>query len=246
MKDDDFEFSHTKVIMRRSGHQFYATIKARPRRKEDIDTSKLKICPIPRAHIYPVFLTQAPNSISIDTFLKTPNLMSYANSRNLTEISSLFMHEAQMCERMKRSPHPNVAKYFGCHLDQYGLITGLCFKRYQKTLHQMVKAREVFDQLKCLSDIKAGIEHLHSLGIIHCDINPHNVMLDVSTFVITDFDSCTMEGDELGAKAGTDGWTSDDFEFAHRENDWFGLEKIKEFLSPMKTPKSDLKGEAAS
>ena len=85
-----------------------------------------------------------------------------------------------------------------------------------------------------MDDIRAGIKHLHSLGMIHCDINPHNVFADVEDFVIGDFDSCTLEGDELGAKAGTDGWTSDDFVLAQRENDWFGFAKIEQFLFPPK------------
>jgi serine/threonine protein kinase len=68
----------------------------------------------------------------------------------------------------------------------------------------MAEVWEVFDYPKCLSDIRAGIEHLHNLGIIHRKINPHNVMLDGSTFVIMDFDLCTLKGDELIAKARTD------------------------------------------
>lgn len=235
--DDDLEFSHTKIIMQRNGQLFYATTRARVKRKDEIDTSKLEIHPILQAHVYPILPTQAPNSLSLDIFIKRPSMISYADSKSLTEISSLFMHEAQMCERIKKSPHPNIAKYFGCHVDERGIITGLCFKRYNKTLHQMVKAGETFDRPKCLSSIKAGIKHLHSLGIIHCDINPHNVFSDKSTFVIGDFDSCTLEGDELGMKAGTDGWTNDDFELAQRENDWFGFEKIEAFLFRTKNPK---------
>jgi serine/threonine protein kinase len=144
------------------------------------------------------------------------------------------MHEAQMCEMIKRSPHRNVVKYFGCLVDEDGRISELCFARYRKTLNQMVKDGEIFDRKACLGDIRAGIEHLHSLGMIHCDINPHNVFTDVKDFVIGDFDSCTLEGDELGAKAGTDGWTSDDFVLARRENDWFGFAKIEQFLFPPK------------
>ncbi|KAF2811006.1 uncharacterized protein BDZ99DRAFT_487733 [Mytilinidion resinicola] len=197
--DDDLEFSHTKVITQRNGQIFSATIKSRIQRKEEIDTSRLKMTPIPQEHVYPILPTQAPSSLSVD-----------------------------------RSPHPNVAKYFGCHIDERGLIIGLCFKKYNKTLYEMVKGRDTLDAPKCLSSIKAGIEHLHSLGIIHCDINPHNIFLDTSTFVIGDFDSCTFEGDELGMKAGTDGWTNDEFELAQRENDWFGFTKIEEFLSSSK------------
>lgn len=236
-KDDDFEFSHTKIIMQHKGQFFYATTKARIKRKDDIDPSQLDNHEIPHAHVYPILPTPASVSFSPDIFIKRPSLISYADSKSLTEISRSFMHEAQMCERIKKSPHPNVAQYFGCLLDEHESISGLCFKKYDKTLHQMVKAGEPFDRHMCLSSIKAGIEHLHNLGIIHCDINPHNIFSDKSTFVVGDFDSSMLEGDELGMKAGTDGWTNDDFDLAQRENDWFGFGKIEEFLSRMKARK---------
>ena len=221
--------------MQRDRQTFYAITKVREKRADEIKLSKLEVHPIPRAHVYLIFPTQASIPLSADIFIKRPSLISYADSKSLTKISSLFMHEAQMCERTKRSPHPNVAEYFGCLLDEHDSISGLCFKRYNRTLHQMVENSEEFDRHMCLSSVKAGIEHLHSLGIIHCDINPHNIISDTSSFVIGDFDSCALEGDKLGMKAGTDGWTNEDFELAQRENDWFGFAKIKEFLSSKKT-----------
>ncbi|KAG9234638.1 hypothetical protein BJ875DRAFT_509171 [Amylocarpus encephaloides] len=234
-KDDEVAFSHTKVIMRRGPFFFYSTIRARYKKGTQIDLTKLEIHPTPRTHIYPVLPTLAP-TLPPDVFLKRPSLVYYADSKCLTEISALFMHEAQMYEMIKRSPHPNVVKYFGCPIDEDGRISELCFARYGKTLDQMIKDGEIFDRKACLDDIRAGIDHLHSLGMIHCDINPHNVFADVKDFVIEDFDSCTLEGDDLGTKAGTDGWTSDDFVLEQRENDWFGFAKMEQFLFP---PKED-------
>ncbi|RDL35432.1 uncharacterized protein BP5553_07363 [Venustampulla echinocandica] len=230
VKGDELEFSHTKVIMRRGPLFLYSTTRTRYKKGTQIDLTKLEIHPIPRPHIYPVLPTLAPNPLPPHVFLKRPNLISYAHSECLTEISALSMHEAQMCQMIKRSPHPNVAKYFGCLIDEDGRISELCFSRHRKTLNQMVEDGEIFDRTACLDNITAGIKHLHSLGMIHCDINPHNVFADVEDFVIGDFDSCALEGDKLGAKAGTHGWTSDDFVLAQRENDWFGFAKIKEFL----------------
>ena len=66
--------------------------------------------------------------------------------------------------------------------------------------------------------------------MIHCDITPYNVLSDQDDFVVGDFDSCTKEGDELGLKAGTIGWTNDEFRIARPENDYYGLSKIEEFL----------------
>jgi serine/threonine protein kinase len=82
-----------------------------------------------------------------------------------------------------------------------------------------------------LRSIRMGIEHLHELGLIHCDITPYNILSDQDDFVIGDFDSCTKEGTELGLKAGTKGWTKDEYKIARREMDFYGLSKIEEFLS---------------
>jgi hypothetical protein len=175
VETDGLEYFDTKIITQRNGQLFDATINPRVRRKEDIDTSTLSMSPIAPEHVYPILPTQAPSFLPVDTFTKRRSMISYADSKSLTEISSLFRHEAQMCERTKRLPHPNVAQYFGCHIDERGLITGLCFKTYDKTLYQMVTAGDAVDQSKCLSSIKAGIEHLYGIGITHCDINPHNI-----------------------------------------------------------------------
>jgi hypothetical protein len=50
------------------------------------------------------------------------------------------------------------------------------------------------------------------------------------TLVIGDFDSCQREGEKLGFKAGTRGWTSEKFKFVRPENNQYGLSKIYDFL----------------
>jgi len=100
----------------------------------------------------------------------------------------------------------------------------------------MNREGHAFDRPACLRDIQQGIGHLHGLGIIHCDINPMNILSNGShatkSFVIGDFDSCTMEGQDLGLKAGTKGWTKEDFRVAVREMDWYGFHKIEQFIQP--------------
>lgn len=71
--------------------------------------------------------------------------------------------------------------------------------------------------------IEKGLNHLHSLGPIHCDLNPSNILMNGDTPVIGDFDPCWRDGQRLGTKAGTMAWTNEDFEFALRENDEYEL-----------------------
>lgn len=51
-----------------------------------------------------------------------------------------------------------------------------------------------------LEGILAAIKHLHSLGLVHNDINPANIMLDDDgTFILIDFDSCRAVGESFRA-----------------------------------------------
>ncbi|PUU81532.1 hypothetical protein B9Z19DRAFT_1076734 [Tuber borchii] len=55
-----------------------------------------------------------------------------------------------------------------------------------------------------LRGIQEGIRHLHSLGLVHCDIKPANIVMNHGdTPVIVDFDSCRHKGEKLGLKGGT-------------------------------------------
>jgi len=140
------------------------------------------------------------------------------------------MNEAEVCEILRASPHPNIAQYLGCIVEN-DRITGLCFVKYDMNLSERVtKDSHPFDTDLFLRGIQKGIRHLHSLDLIHCDLNPTNILMNGDTPVIGDFDSCRRKGEKLGFKAGTIGWTSEDFKFARPENDQYGLSKIRDFL----------------
>lgn len=85
-----------------------------------------------------------------------------------------------------------------------------------------------------LRRIEDGIQQLHTLGLIHSDINLTNIVMDGDNLVTVDFDSCRREGEKLGTQAGKEGWTCENLHFARREYDQYGLLKIQEFLSQRK------------
>ena len=49
--------------------------------------------------------------------------------------------------------------------------------------------------------------------------------------VIVDFDSCQPIGKDLGRKAGTEGWTGEQFTCAQLENDYFEISKIQKLAA---------------
>jgi serine/threonine protein kinase len=86
-----------------------------------------------------------------------------------------------------------------------------------------------FDKSLCLRGIEDGVRHMHSLGLVHNDLNLSNIMMDGNRPVVINFDSCKREGDVLGLKGGTFDWQVEGTVYAMRENDYFSLSKICEF-----------------
>jgi len=232
-EDGDLAFSHTKIILREGDQYYYAIARRRYFAGSKVDPLELDPVLIPASHIWPLFprhFTRAPEPLPQDCYVKRPSLLYYGDTEVSTDLSSLLLNEAEVCEILRASPHPNIAQYLGCIVED-GRITGLCFVKYGMNLSERVtKGSRSFDTDDFLRGIEKGIRHLHSLGLIHCDINPTNILTNGDAPVICDFDSCRREGEKLGFKAGTMGWTSEDFEFARPENDQYGLSKIRDFL----------------
>lgn len=233
-KDGDLEFAFTKLILRGPNDEFfYAKTTDRTGASSPVDISQLQLTPIPHDNVWPLYsseLSLSPNPPPPNSYVKEPSLIDYGDTAASLQLSSHILHEAKICELLKGHTHPNVATYLGC-IVRDGRIRGLCFTRYSMTLAQRMRMGTPFDKELCLQGIERGILHMHSLGLVHNDINPSNIMIDdADRPVIIDFDSSQHEGDKLGIKAGTWDWSIEDAEYAQRENDFFGLSKLKSYL----------------
>lgn len=129
-------------------------------------------------------------------------------------------------------PHENVARYLGCVV-KAGRITGLCFQKYEEILDGCLRDGRSVNQEICLQYVKAGIYHLHALGLVHNDPHLRNVMFryrDHDRLVIIDFDSCAVQGNLLPEKRAAlpEGICTAEF-----ENDDFALNKLREDLDTM-------------
>ncbi|EIM85564.1 uncharacterized protein STEHIDRAFT_59209 [Stereum hirsutum FP-91666 SS1] len=178
-----------------------------------------------------IALTPTPLPVPEDSFIKTYNLIEYdpETSSQSSALADLLLQEAQVCEILAKHPHRHVCEYRG-YVQKNGMITGLCFKQYGKNLYEALRDGDVIDHRKILDGVKSGLEHLHALGLVHGDINPANILLDsTSAPIIIDFDSCCRQGERIVGKGGTFEW-SNDAETAEVENDFYGLEKIADWL----------------
>ncbi|KAE8357034.1 kinase-like protein [Aspergillus coremiiformis] len=176
-------------------------------------------------------------------YIKKPNLLTFASGLDL---ETLILNEVAVCEILRENPHPNIASYYGCE-ETRGLVSGLCFKRYVSTLLQKVNpqylSKEHFRSSKrehvdaaargSLDGILKGIKHLHSLGLVHNDINPANIMFDErDTPVLVDFDSCRKIGESLHdpKTKRTHEWHDPRVETALEKNDLDAFEELRIWL----------------
>jgi serine/threonine protein kinase len=228
-KNGDYVFDHTKLILKENEQYFHATIKNRLCPSLVIDVNKIQ--PVPIRDFWPPFdrsLTRVPKPQSNKYFIKRPSLLYYTDEE-AQDLSKQILDEANICEIIRKNPHPNIAEYMGC-IEENGSIIGLCFVKYTMDLIQRVQTRRPLDTDIYLRGIENGIQHLHRLGVVHNDINPRNIMIDEDDKpIIIDFDSCKLDGEELG-KSGTPGWAIENARYAKQENDYYGLSMIKKYL----------------
>jgi serine/threonine protein kinase len=229
-KDGSFVFDHTKIILRRADDEyFYIKTSQRMFGSSKIDINDLATIRIPADHVWPLAdpkFTRAPEPLPSTCYLKRPSLLYYENTPDKPDYGDQILTEVEACEILRKHPHPNIAQYLGCIVKD-GRIKGLAFARYSKTLAQILNDGIALQRTQCLRGIEAGVRHMHDLGLIHNDLNPSNIMVDGDKPVIIDFDSCKREGEKMGSKSGTCGWTVDDEDYAWRDNDFYSLSKLQ-------------------
>ena len=90
---------------------------------------------------------------------------------------SRFRQEAQSAARLI---HPNIVNVYdvGRDDDSYYIIMEYVKGR---TLKELISAEGALDPMTAViiaHGIASALKHAHSRGIIHCDIKPHNILLD--------------------------------------------------------------------
>ncbi|KAL2828623.1 kinase-like protein [Aspergillus pseudoustus] len=176
-------------------------------------------------------------------YIKIPSLLTYINGNLEKQIA----REVETCELLRKNPHPNIATYYGYN-ETHGRVSGLCFKQYTATLLEAVNPshlgkvafllspRELVREhiISGLEGIMAAIKHLHSLGLVHNDINPANVMIDDDgTLVLIDFDSCRYIGEPLRETETkrTHHWHDPCVEISLEKNDLDAFDELQVWLT---------------
>ena len=227
---DDFRFDHFAIILTDGTEVFKVQYSKELAIDQDINITELD-CPLYRIStedIWPPLkndLTLAPQPVSDEVYQKKRVLADFNPQTSSVKPCDLLLHEAQICEILRKNPHKNIASYLGVTCEE-GLIKSLCFVRYEETIADRLNdPNRPLNVPKCLDGVKDGLDHLHSLELNHNDLNYRNIMLDKQDVpVIIDFDSCEPEGN-IPLGAGTPGWTEGSCIMkSERQNDDFGLE----------------------
>lgn len=238
----DMRYQHTSVVYTDGEQLFSARTSLRLGETKEC-LSELHGHPIPKERIYPKAegenFTWMTEETSKSCYVKYPGVLDWEKEKDSTSDpwKDLLLREARFGEILGRSPHPNVATYLGCVRDDRWIL-GVCFAKCKKNLWDRIivdkdtsLARP--DLLEAvLAGIRNGIEHIHSLGYCHNDVNATNIMFDDNnTPIIIDFETCCPEGEELTLKRGMVGWYDESSKHSCRKNDYYGLQKIEEFIN---------------
>ena len=186
---------------------------------------------------------RAPEAVPVNWFIKYPQLtLSDDNPK------SRFLREVLVCETLAEHPHPNVARYHGV-IVQDGLVRGICYESYPYTLKEKVNLGDLSkadfqysskhplkDRVAFLEGIRAGVAHLHSLGLVHNDLKPSNIMIkddEDETPIIVDFDSCALEGTPSSEVGRSLGWHEPGGDGVRASDDDKAIEEIEKWLNDM-------------
>jgi serine/threonine protein kinase len=181
--------------------------------------------------------TIAPDSIreSETIYIKRPRLTMYEIYKEndiLFIIPALILEEAHALQIISQHPHPGLVKFHGCCVRR-GRITGLILDKYENDLNHYLKDVGPVDNSAFMAALESAVQHLHSIGLAHNDINPANILVNSHGLpVLIDFGSCREIGEKLTTSRGTPGWVDDrdDYDTSEMRHDIFAIEKIREWL----------------
>ena len=174
----------TNVVYNINGHNHHADTHLRLdalKPGSEVDTTEFtNMIEIPvgaYCPLVPAEVTIASEALSVNTYIKRANLVGNDFQTVGNDITNLVLNEVAICEKLKSYPHPNIAQYFGCEV-QDGRVSGICYKRYEVNLQykinprcnnkkNFVADRQLLgrDPTEVLNEVEKGIRHLHSLGL---------------------------------------------------------------------------------
>ncbi|PNG99723.1 Mitogen-activated protein kinase 8 [Tetrabaena socialis] len=138
---------------------------------------------------------------AIDPVTCEPVAVKVLDPRSTNHKNFAFRLQQEVTMQERCCPHPNV-----CQIRQVSTTassSAIIMDFSDTTLRHVRDLVLSEEELRCvMSQLLLGVHHIHSLGIIHRDINPRNILLDhAGTVRIADFG--------LAGRATPDMWLGD-------------------------------------
>jgi hypothetical protein len=145
------------------------------------------------------YMLQVPEAIPLSE-IHIKELQSYAYIDAPERVAAQTIKDLENCQMLLQHPHPNIVPYLGCLVEE-----------------------------KLLQGWEAGIRHIHSIGYVHNDVHPTNLMvLDDGTPVVIDFNMLTRKGAmQYGGRLE---WSDQEVNVASEKRDWDGMQEIRTWL----------------
>lgn len=196
MNDHDLKFNCTHIYFRQGDSIFWSTAEKRDFELDSVDLSTIERTVIPIEEIYPEYdqrFTLAPSPLPEGVYVKHPRMVHYS-PESQGALADRFLNEVSTYEALKDKPHPNIAPYYGCVVED-GRITGIALKHYSSDLIERLEKGGITKEQG--SAYAAGVEdaarHLHFHGYAHRDIRKSNVMLDGETPILIDLENAASQ-----------------------------------------------------
>jgi serine/threonine protein kinase len=155
-------------------------------------------------------------------YVKTPMSMFSGYEDGIIES---IRNEIETYEKIRRKGgHKSICRYYGCIVENR-LVTGIVIERGYETLFQR-ESMNAYEKSEAIEDLSDAVRFLHSIDIVHGDINPHNIMFnDAGSLILLDFDSC---GDD-NPKMGTNKYMREGYSKS-KEDDIFSLQEVIKYI----------------
>lgn len=200
---------------------------------------------------YRPFMTKFPADGNDEAvYMKKQALLNRTKFKN-DHFASCTSQEVARCERISKSPHPSLAKYLGVETKEIGgeeRVVRIAYQRYSMDLHTFVLMKRYLQPHHVpflMQGIEKGMKHLHSLGLVHCDLRPMNVFVTfeeerdedghiiLTEVVIGDFDASVEVGEEVSLKRASKDWWPTETEWGVKAEAWIDewcLERMGKWL----------------
>lgn len=168
------------------------------------------------------------------------------------ETKDQLLQDVLILEKLAQRQHPYIVRYLGSRVRR-GHITGIVLEALHWNLYEYAHSRPAafakLDKEAFLAGVESAVRFLHSLGFVHNEINPRNVMVrededGASWPVLIDFDSCGPFGHDMEC-AGSPGFSaSDDPEqfVSLQRHDEYSIDRLRKWwkVCLKRTPKRKL------